>query len=1061
MRLIFALLFSVLVVLTLGAQTTTSSINGRVMDNNGETLVGATIVAVHIPSGTQYATIANSDGYYNLQGMRTGGPYKVMISFVGYETLELTDVTLSLGEPSTFDVKLKDGMMMDEVVVVSTSDDRFKAKRTGAGANFNRAVLENTPTTDRSIADVARLTPMASSTKGAKGGISFAGANNRYNSFLIDGTVSNDVFGLTDSGTNGGQAEANPISMETIEAIQVVIAPYDVRQSGFTGGGINAVTKSGTNTYKGSAYSYFRNQDLVGKGANGQAIADQTTQTYGATLGGPIIKDKLFFFVSGEYYNSKSPETDYSQSVDGFVTAGQIKELAQIYKQHTGYTLDDTFKPRVPKLWSTNVMSRIDWNINEDHKLMLRYSFTGASKDRYTTSASDYYFYDAAFDQVNRTHSVVAELQSRFANTLWNELRVGWTSVRDWREAHAPAGAPNVSVTLTNPTCTGSNRTNTVYLGTEYCSHANRLEQDIFTLTDNLTWYKGNHTFTFGIHNEFYKMYNVYAQNATGNWSFNSLEDFRNNKANSFSYTYFNTNDLDKDGNWGGKFGAAQLGLYIQDEWRPNADFTLTYGMRIDNPVLFDKPTANDEFNNSDLAKKHNVRIGDVPSGKILYSPRVGFRWFVDKEHQVLLRGGAGLFTGRVPFVWISNNFSNNGIEQVSIKSYDQDKNPVLGQHITGEDVKNKGFKASSSTINVVDKDFKYPQVFRVNLATDVNFGAGWQATLEALYSKSLNDLYVRNIGYEPTGAHFTAVPGVPASSAPIYQKVTSYSDVIYMTNTSKGYTYSVTAQLKKTFPWGLSVDAAYTFGHSYTTFDGTSSVAYSNWKKNLARNTNDPDLAVSGFDVPHRVMASVNYNKSYGKNKRWSTHASLVYVGQSGQPYSLTYYYKKNLDAKAGGGYSMNGDGYNGNDLIYIPTQADMDKMNWKSDKDKADFEAFIRSDKRMMESRGQYSERNQFRMPFEHQFDLSLSQDFCYDVKRGGKVTLMWTVMNLANLLNKDWGKYYAHVTSYSPLTVSSVEVSDAGDVTPTFSYASTDKYLDDLYSRWRMQLGIRVTF
>jgi hypothetical protein len=281
------------------------------------------------------------------------------------------------------------------------------------------------------------------------------------------------------------------------------------------------------------------------------------------------------------------------------------------------------------------------------------------------------------------------------------------------------------------------------------------------------------------------------------------------------------------------------------------------------------------------------------------------------------------------------------------------------------------------------------------------------------------------------------------------------------MTNTSKGYTYSLTAQVRKSFVWGLSFDAAYTFGHSYNVFDGSSSVAYSNWKYNYARDTNAPELAISGYDIPHRVMASVNYNKSYGKNKRWATHASLIYEGRSGQPYSLTYHYKNNLDSSVGGGYSINGDGYNGNDLIYIPTQADIDKMSWKSDADKANFEEFIMSDKHMRESRGTYSKRNQFRMPFESQFDLSVSQDFCYNVKRGSKITLMWTVMNFANLLNKDWGKYYSDTKSYSPLAVSSVEVSDSGVVTPTYSYSTTGKYLDDYYSRWRMQLGIRITF
>lgn len=1061
MKKIFSLILSIMAVCTLSAQTTTSSINGKVTDANGEKLVGATIIAVHTPSGTEYGTVANADGRYNIQGMRTGGPYKVTVSFVGFEAVELTDITLSLGEPRTFDVQLKDTQEIDAVVVISSANDRFNANKTGAGANFNRGILDNLPTTDRSIADIARLTPMASLTKSSTGGISFAGTNNRYNSFQIDGTVSNDVFGLTASGTNGGQTGANPISMETIEEVQVVIAPYDVRQSGFTGGGINAVTKSGTNSYKGSAYTYFRNQDLVGNGPDNQPLDTQSTQTYGATFGGPIVKDKLFFFVSGEYYNNKTPETDYSQSVDGYITADQIKELASIYKQHTGIQLDDTFKPHVPELWSANVMTRIDWNINKDHKLMVRYSFAGANKDRYTTGASQYSLNNSSFDQVNRTHSLVAELQSRFSNTLSNELRVGWTRVRDWREAHAPKGAPNVSVVVNNTTSSGSNRKNTIYMGTEYCSHANQLDQDIFTITDNLTWYKGNHTITFGTHNEFYQMYNVYAQNATGNWSFNSMYDFRNNIVSSFSYTYFNTDDLDENGNWGAKFGAAQFGLYVQDEWRPNDKFTLTYGMRIDIPVLFDKPTVNEDFNNSDLAQKHGVRTGDVPSGRILYSPRVGFRWYADEDHKVLLRGGAGLFTGRVPFVWISNNFSNNGMEQVSVRSYDKAKNPTLGQNITGEDVKNMGFQASSATINVVDKHFKYPQVFRVNLATDINFGAGWQATLEALFSKTFNDLYVQDLAYERTGRNFRSVPGNVDATTPLYKKVTSYSNVVYMTNTDKGYSYSLTAQIKKSFAWGLSLDAAYTFGHAYNMFDATSSVAYSNWKYNYARITNDPDLATSGFDIPHRIMASANFNKSYGKNNRWATHASLIYEGRSGQPYSLTYYYNKSLSSAAGGGYSMNGDGMNGNDLIYIPTQADMNKMNWKSEQDKANFEEFIQSDKKLRENRGKFSKRNQFRMPFESQFDLSVSQDFCYNVKRGSKITLMWTVMNFANLLNKDWGKYYANTYSYSPLTVASIETNESGFVTPTYSYYSTGKYLDDYYSRWRMQLGVRITF
>ena len=695
MKQLFSLILSLVMVCTVSAQVTTSSINGKVTDSKGEVLVGATVIAVHTPTGTQYGALANIDGRYNIQGMRTGGPYTITVSYVGYQSVELTDITLSLGEPRTFDVALKESTEIDAVVVVSTANDRFNANKTGAAVNFSRGVIENLPTIDRSIADVARLSPLASSTKSSTGGISFAGTNNRYNSFQIDGTVSNDVFGLTSSGTNGGQTSTNPISMEAIEEIQVVIAPYDVRQSGFTGGGINAVTKSGTNSFRGSAYTYFRNNNLVGKGASGEKYAEQSTQTYGVTFGGPLVKDKLFFFVGGEYYKDKTPATVYDENnIDGYVTMDQLNQIREQYKNLTGY---DTagFGQHTPEIWSANVIARLDWNINDNNKMMLRYNYGGASADKYYTSSSSYYFNDASYYQRNETHSLVAELQSRISNSVSNELRVGYTRVRDWREAAAPDGAPTVSISVSNPT-EDSNRKTTVYLGNEYCSYANQLDQDIFTITDNVTWYKGNHTITFGTHNEFYKMYNVYAQNATGAWSFNSLEDFMNNDANQFKYTYYESDDLDENGNWGAKFGAAQFGLYLQDEWRANDKFTLTYGLRMDVPVMFKDPSVNKDFNDSDVAKKYGVATGEVASGNVLLSPRLGFRWYADEDKNILLRGGLGLFTGRVPFVWMSNQYSNTGVDQVSVTGYrpeDETDQPIpaLGSSITADDVKAMG----------------------------------------------------------------------------------------------------------------------------------------------------------------------------------------------------------------------------------------------------------------------------------------------------------------------------------------------------------------------------------
>ncbi len=1075
MKKLLSLIVSVVMVCSLSAQTTTSSMNGKVTDEKGEALVGATVIAVHTPSGTQYGAITNADGRYNLQGMRTGGPYSLTVSYVGYQSVELTGITLNLGEPRTFDVQLKETQELDAVVVVSTANSRFNANKTGAASNFTRGVIENLPSIDRSISDIARLSPLASSTKSSTGGISFAGTNNRYNSFQIDGAVSNDVFGLTASGTNGGQTGTNPISMETIEEVQVVIAPYDVRQSGFTGGGINAVTKSGNNAFRGSAYTYYKDNNLVGKGAKGEKYAEQTTQTYGVTLGGPIVKDKLFFFVSGEYYKDETPATVYdSNNIKGFATQEQLTQIRNQYKALTGYDAAD-FGQHTPETWSANVLARLDWNINNNNKMMLRYNYGGASLDRYSTSNSSYTFNDASFDQRNETHSLVFELQSRFSNSVSNELRAGWTRVRDWREAAAPDGAPNVSVTVNNTYEDDKNRKTTVYLGTEYCSYANQLDQDIFTLTDNLTWYKGNHTVTFGTHNEFYRMYNVYAQNATGGWAFNSIEDFMNNDANTFRYTYYNNDDLDEKGNWGAKFGAAQFGFYLQDEWRANDKFTWTYGLRLDIPVMFKKPSVNKEFNESEQAQKYGVATGDIASGRVLLSPRLGFRWYADEDHNILLRGGLGLFTGRVPFVWMSNQYSNSGVDQVSVTAYrpskpdEENKIPQLGTKIDAESVKAMGFKASSATINVVDKKFKYPQVFRINAAADFNLGNGWQATLEALYSKTFNNMYVQNIDYEDSGLKFYAAGSNMANADNtniVYANKTSYSDIIYLKNTNKGYSYSLTAQLRKSFAFGLTLDAAYTFGHSYSVYDGTSSVALSNWKYNYARETNNPELAVSSFDVPHRIIASANYNVRYGKKSRWGTNLALIYEGHSGQAYSLYYYFNSTLPH---GSASINGDGVNGNDLLYIPNTVEVMNMNWKSEADKNNFENFILSDKYLRENRGKWSERNKLRMPFESQFDFSLSQDFIYNLKRGGKITLMWTVMNVANLLNKDWGKYYENVYAFAPLTVTGVtEVKKTVNgeekvvgYDPTYSYYENTKSLDDYFSRWRMQFGVRITF
>ena len=666
--------------MTAFAQVTTSGLSGRIADESGEPLIGAAVIAVHTPSGTQYAAVANEEGRYLINGMRSGGPYKVEISYIGMSTIEYTDITLRLGEPLELDAVMKVSNELDAVLVVS--EGSFDAGKTGAGASFGRGAVENTPSIDRSIYDVVQYTPQATLTKG--GGISFSGTNNRYNSFQVDGAVANDAFGLASSGTNGGQTGANPIALDAIDEIQVVVAPFDVRQSGFTGGAINAITKSGTNTVTGSAYSYINNQDMIGKtpgilqdGQTREKYAQQFTQTYGFTIGAPIIKNKLFIFASAEYKRNSSPNV-YSP-VNGSYNGTQLKSdvvlqdgtnLGNIFNEtiaaamidhyERNYGISDTgesFGQHQVIDQSINAMARIDWNIKDNHKFMFRYQFMDAYADQYDASAREYMFNNSSYKQANQTHTLVAELNSRISDIVSNEFRATAVFVRDHRSIAYPGANITVSDNLS------------VSLGTDYSSGANSVDSDVYTISDNVSIFKGNHNITVGTHNEIMRFYNVFLEGAYGSYGFSSINDFfkGSDAINAYGYFYADPSLTGGETRWGATAWTAQFGLYAQDEWKPNTQFTLTYGLRMDMPMLLNKPTANPDFNASQLAADHGQYVGDVPRPTVLFSPRIGFRWYADKARKSLIRGGAGLFTGRVPFVWLVNAYNNTGMESKSI----------------------------------------------------------------------------------------------------------------------------------------------------------------------------------------------------------------------------------------------------------------------------------------------------------------------------------------------------------------------------------------------------------
>lgn len=1056
-------LFSALVVsamaVSANAQVTTSAISGKVLDETKAPVIGATVVAIHEPSGTLYGAVTNVDGRYTIQGMRTGGPYKIEVSYVGYNKMAYTGISLELGNTFNLNVDMKPSAeLLDEVVVVADAN-----ANAGASQNFSTQKIESTPTVDRNVYDIVKNMPMAMTSK--NGGITFAGSNNRYNSFQIDGTVSNDVFGLSASGTNGGQTGANPISMDAIQEIQVVVAPFDVRQSGFTGGGINAITKQGTNTTHGSAYTYFNNHNMYGKYSavrdyEKSPLNQQFTRTFGGTLGGAIIKDKLFYFVSAEAKKESYPSSIYPGYTDSYITNDVAKQIADQYKKLTGF--DEVYNQRDVESKSFGLLARIDWNINKDHKLALRYQHNNSYDDNSGLKSSTYTFGNSGYRMNNKTNAIVAELTSHLGQNLYNELRASASFIRD----HRDVAYQGPTVQIDNILGGDQKTTNTVNIGTEYSSGANYLDQDIYTFEDNLSWYLGNHTLTFGTHNEIYRMKNLFIQAVNGSWYYDDLNRFLNDQPYKYSYKYTDPELTGGDTQWAPAMKSGQFGFYAQDKWDVTTNFNLTYGLRIDIPVVFNDPTENPKFNEYAAQQGFDARVGENPSAKVLFSPRVGFRWYTNDSHKTLVRGGLGIFTGRVPFVWLSNAFTNTGMEskgttiEPKVNKNHTHTAPSLGQYAKDPmAAANSSNGALKPDIVTIDKDFKYPQVFRANLAVEQMLPGDVKLTLEGVYSKTMNNVFFENLALTNNGEKSYVIPGVEASAAPFYSKGKSdYYSIINLRNTNKGYTYALSALLEKKFNFGLDLSASYTFGHAKSVNDGTSSVAYSNWKYNYSVDTNSKnELGFSKFDVPHRVMLQASYNSPKYWNGWTSTTIAVIYNGFSGSRYSLTMNEKSDF----------NGDGQKGNSLLYIPTEKELDQMLFTSvnyenkplkmtaEESRAAFKQWLENDSYAKNHRGQFAERNSNLSKWEHQIDLHLAQHI-YNVQGVGKLEFTVDIINFANMLNKKWGASYDSAFNLSPVTLEYFK-----DGKAYYSYNKAEIKKSDIGSRWHCQVGVRLTF
>ena len=1061
------------------AQVTTSSITGVVTDSKGESLIGATVKATHTPTGTVYGTTTRGGGEFTIPNVRVGGPYKVEVSYISYGTETYNDIFLKLGEPLKLNVKLTEGTTSLKEVSITASKGIVKGNG-GTALNVSRTQLDNLPTVNRSVQDFVRLSPQASvATNGKDGspmGISFGGQSNKYNQFAVDGAVTNDVFGLSASGTNGGQAGANPISIETIDQLQIVLNPYDVKQSGFTGGGINAITKSGTNDFHGAAYFYYQGQSLVGKSPD-STRADYGSfknKIFGASLGGPIIKNKLFFFVNAERSVRNNPIDFNPAEGSSNVTTGELKSIYDFVKNTYqvdlgGYTDQQRDKP------STTLFGRIDWNINSVHKLTIRHNYLDASDLVYSRSNSSAAFYNNYYQFPSKSNSSVIELNSNFSNKLSNELRIGYNDVKDRRSY---LGQPFPSVTI-------NDNGRTINLGSEFSSTANALDQSIWTFTDNLTMYKGKHTITVGANAELYKIRNTFIQGAFGSYSYDSIAGFINDlKPRQYQINYTTADSTLREGVG---FKAAQIGIYAQDEWNIRRNFTLTYGVRIDIPIFPTTPPDNTAFSKDPNFAGYSTTT--IPKSRPLIAPRVGFNWDVTNDGQTTIRGGVGIFTGRVPFVWISNQYGNTGNVYTNVSlsgnglpadfrfNYDGNS-PFFGQY-SAANLAGMGASVGSrpSNINLSDRDFKFPQMFKTNLAIERRLPWGMSATLEGNFTKTLNNTIWENLNVIPTGDSVSLGGGV---KRPTWEKKsTDWGDqVLLLKNTNEGYTYNISAELTKQTSNGLFLKVGYSYGDAYSINDGTSSTASSNWRYGPNVNgLNNLEIARANYSMGSRVLAVVSKAFRYGKDDKFRTTLTLFYNGQSGVPYSWVYF---NTTDPTHDDLGSSGN----NDLIYIPTSTEVSAMAFDgiSQKDsktgatiysrtqeeqRADLERLISNDGYLSKHRGENAKKNASRTPFENIFDFKIAQ--VLPIYKAHKVEITFDILNVGNLLNKDWGRtYFISNNASTPLTFRKF---DATSGNPVFQYDRRREvngygdekpyYINNFTARWRGQLGLRYSF
>ena len=1070
-----------LIGLQVNAQVTTATLSGTISTKEGKLLSGATVKVSFENAGINKTVVTQSNGTYVLPNLRVGGPYKVTVSYTGYQEKSEDNIQLELGQNTAVDVKLEANAVTLSGVVITGKSKLFDNQRTGASTNISSRQLRQMPTISRSADDFTRLTPSASSTFN---GTSFAGRNGQYNNYSLDGAVFNNPFGL-DAPTPGGQSSSQPISLDAIDQIQVNIAPYDVTQAGFTGAGINTVTKSGNNNFTGTVYGFYRNEGLTGKKVNGNKIVVPKLDQYqtGLAFGGAIKKNKLYYFINFETEQRQDAPTSFvaqnagnvGQSNTSRVLQQDLDSVRAILKDKFNYETGD-YQGYNLKQKSYKWLAKIDWIINNNNSLSFTYNGLEASKEkpahpsaigRRGPDFTTLQFRNSGYRINNKLQSFGSELKSNFGSKYANKLRLVFTSFRDSRD---PFSTPFPVVNITK------NGVRYIIAGHEPFSINNILNQDAFQATNNFNIILPKHTLTIGASYESFKFANSFNLTGYGPTLFSDadIQTFKNNVRSDGPYV-FGAYPLSVDVAYAKNRAAAnqwtfyyltvaQFSAYAQDEWKPGKNFKLTYGVRVDMPSYGNARFKNPNFNNDGTFKgtyqegsptvanndnqilfdENGNRINNgvgkdldntrFPSKSPLFSPRVGFNWDIAGNKSAVLRGGSGLFTGRFPFVWIGN----------------QQANPYTGFY------------------NVTAPNFKWPQIWRTNLGLDFKIPYGTIFSVDIAYSKDKKAMMVRNYNLgKPTGI-LNSGTGDNRSVYKASDKGTdgpfTTNNTYVFTNTDKGYQFNISAQAVQTFDNGLYLQASYNYLVSKDASSISAEISSDAFDRNpILNNANAAINSYSLYGNTHRFVLAGIKKFEYGKDKAYATTVSFFSNWVSGERFAYVY------------GGDINNDGTGTNDLLYVPTDAEINNMQFDNysdvfgnvqsqDVQRATFKNYIASDNYLSRRRGQYTEKYAGQTPWFSQLDVRILQDFVF--KNGKKrSTLQFSIdiQNFGNLLNSGWGLRRVATNSgfFQPVSIARFDANGK----PVFNFdpslRSTFNVSPDLISRWQMQFGVRYIF